>query len=246
MPSILETVLLYTLIPVIATIVGGVVAAVRPPGPPVRSGIQHFAAGVVFAAVAVELLPDMHEQAPFVVIVGFALGVATMLVIRWVTRELTNASGEDDDDAPASLLATVGVDIVVDGLLIGFGFVTGTEQGILLTLALTVEVLFLGLAVATALNTAGASRTYVIAAPAGLAIVLAVSAVGGAVIFEGLSGATFTLVLAFAAAALLYLVTEELLVEAHEVRETPLITAMFFVGFLLLFVIEMLAGAPTS
>jgi ZIP family zinc transporter len=45
--------------------------------------------------------------------------------------------------------------------------------------------------------------------------------------------------LAFGLAALLYLVTEELLVEAHEVPETSAQTAMFFVGFILLLTIEM-------
>ena len=37
-----------------------------------------------------------------------------------------------------------------------------------------------------------------------------------------------------------YLATEELLVEAHEVPETPLATATFFAGFLLLMMVEML------
>lgn len=45
-------------------------------------------------------------------------------------------------------------------------------------------------------------------------------------------------VLAFGAAALLYLVTEELLVEAHEATETSVLTAMFFVGFLVIFILE--------
>ena len=44
--------------------------------------------------------------------------------------------------------------------------------------------------------------------------------------------------LAFGLMALLYLVTEELLVEAHEKPDTPLISAMFFVGFLGLLLIE--------
>ena len=39
--------------------------------------------------------------------------------------------------------------------------------------------------------------------------------------------------------ALLYLVTEELLVEAHEGgKETPFAAAMFFAGFLLLLLLE--------
>lgn len=45
--------------------------------------------------------------------------------------------------------------------------------------------------------------------------------------------------LAFGLIALLYLVTEELLVEAHEGgKETPFATAMFFAGFLLLLLLE--------
>ncbi|MDI9708957.1 hypothetical protein QM281_17785 [Acinetobacter baumannii] len=36
----------------------------------------------------------------------------------------------------------------------------------------------------------------------------------------------------------MYLVTEELLVEAHEVPETPFATAAFFIGFIVFFLIE--------
>jgi hypothetical protein len=59
-------------------LVGGVVAVFHSPGPYGDSYIQHFAAGVVFAAVAAKLLPDLHDEAPIWVIVGFAIGVATM------------------------------------------------------------------------------------------------------------------------------------------------------------------------
>lgn len=46
-------------------------------------------------------------------------------------------------------------------------------------------------------------------------------------------------VLSFGAAALLYLVTAELLREAHEERESTSATAMFFVGFLVFLVVGM-------
>ena len=41
--------------------------------------------------------------------------------------------------------------------------------------------------------------------------------------------------------ALLYLVTEELLTEAHETEDTPLLTATFFAGFLLILVLSFTA-----
>ena len=46
-------------------------------------------------------------------------------------------------------------------------------------------------------------------------------------------------VLSFGAAALLYLVTAELLREAHEERESTSATAMFFVGFVVFLVVGM-------
>lgn len=48
--------------------------------------------------------------------------------------------------------------------------------------------------------------------------------------------------LAFGAAALLYLAVEELLVEAHEHAETTILGAMFFLGFLLIYVLGELGG----
>ena len=49
--------------------------------------------------------------------------------------------------------------------------------------------------------------------------------------------------MSFSVTALLYLVTEELLTEAHEVDETQLLTSMFFVGFVALLTIEMLVSS---
>ncbi len=46
-------------------------------------------------------------------------------------------------------------------------------------------------------------------------------------------------VLAAGIAALLYLVTEELITEAHEsATETPLLSALFFAGFLAVYILE--------
>ena len=70
---------------------------------------------------------------------------------------------------------------------------------------------------------------------------LLVGALVGETILRGASAHTLAGVLAFGAAALLYLVTEELLVEAHETRDTTAATAMFFAGFLLFLLLGMAA-----
>jgi ZIP family zinc transporter len=79
-----------------------------------------------------------------------------------------------------------------------------------------------------------------------LAGLIMLGALIGGTLLAGLAGPWLEGVLAFGAAALLYLVTEELLVEAHELPDTPLMTACFFVGFLVIFLIEMLVSPAAA
>lgn len=240
MPDFVRTVALYAMFPALAMVIGGVLAAFRPPSPRLRSVFQHAAAGVVFAAVAGEVLPEAKESHNVAgVIAGFAAGVALMLVVRMLTEPKAGAA--EESDSPKGLIITVGIDLIIDGLLVGIGFAAGAEVGLLVTIALTLEVLFLGLSAASALDRAGVRPPQAIATAVGFGALLVLSAVAGAAVLGGLSGAPYAAVLGFGSAALLYLVTEELLVEAHEVPETPLTTAAFFAGFLALLVIEMLA-----
>ena len=195
---------------------------------------------MVFAAVAIELLPDVvSKHAQVSTVVGFALGVALMLMVREISKRV-EGKGKGQATASTGLLTAVGVDITVDGFLIGIGFAAGATQGILLTVALTLELLSLGLATMSALRQMGTAPGRSILTMAGLALFVLVGAVLGVTLLAGLTGAVLDGVLAFGVAALLYLVTEELLVEAHEVPETAAITSMFFVGFLLLPVIDLL------
>ncbi len=233
-------VLSYTLFPLVAMVAGSTFAAFRPPSPRIRSDTQHLAAGVVFAALTGEVLPQLTHShpAPLDVIAGFAVGVAAMLGMRRLTEGSGTGDGGSSDTR--SLVIAVGVDLFVDGLLVGLGFAAGQKTGVLLTVALTTEILFLGLSTAGALLKAGASRRRVIATSLGLVVPILVGAGLGGTLLSGLSGPYFEAMLAFGVAALLYLVTEELLAEAHEVPEVDFSTAMFFLGFLAIFLVELI------
>lgn len=240
MSSALLGVLTFALFPAVAVIAGGAIALVRPPGPAMRSAIQHFAAGVIFCVLATELLPDLlHRRMPLVTVIGFSLGVAAMLAMKYFGEQRT---GDQPTAAnrPSSLVVAMGIDIMLDGLLIGLGFAAGQKQGLLLTIALVLEVFFLGVSCATSMANDGAPSVKVFRTTAVLATLLLVGAGAGAMALTTLPAAMLDGLLAFGVAALLYLVTEELLVEAHEEPETPFQTAMFFVGFIVLFVIDML------
>jgi ZIP family zinc transporter len=232
------TVLVFALVPAAAAIIGAIIATFRPPRPAVRSYIQHLAAGVVFSVVAVELLPDiMSQQGAYLqVVVGFALGVGSMLAVKWFSHKLE----ERGDATPLGLLAGVGIDILLDGFLIGVSFAAGPEEGRLLTFALTLELLSLGLAVATALGQREEDRRKVILTAALLFLLIVVGATVGTAVLQFISDSFLEVFLSFGLAALLYLVTEELLVEAHKAPETPAATGMFFAGFLVFLLLGMI------
>ena len=225
--------LLYTLAPVLAVVLGAIIASRTKLNPGLVAGLQHLAAGVVFAAAATEILPQVkHEAAPSATLIGGAAGVATMLGLKALEARFKG---------PMALLAAIGIDILVDGLVLGLAFVAGEKAGLLLTIALTLEVLFLGLTLTDELAETYRSRLRIIVIVSALALLLPIGALA-AVPVAALSPVMIAGFLSFGLMALLYLVTEELLVEAHEKPDTPLISSMFFVGFLALLTLEEMMG----
>jgi ZIP family zinc transporter len=141
----------------------------------VQGAIQHFAAGVVFAAVAGEVLPEIRAEGELLpLILGFSLGVAAMLTMKWFTERMgghgSAHKGDPEGEQPTALLVTVGIDLLMDGLLVGIGFAAGATTGMLLTVALTLEVLFLGLSTAVTLRKAGAPSGRTLATVGALAL----------------------------------------------------------------------------
>lgn len=217
-------ILAYTLIPCLAIVAGGAAAIVRAPGVRLISAFQHFAGGVVFAAVAVELLPQLHMLDHTVAMVaGFAGGIAVMLGCKALFEN-------------AGIVVPMTVDLFIDGLLVAVGFAAGALGGTVLLIGLSLETLSLGLSTAPSLIRRGMSRSraLMVLAATGLCMLLGAAA-GGAI--AGGSSPYLAGILGFGVAALLYLVTEELLAEAHATPDTPIVTATFFTGFLVPIVI---------
>ncbi len=239
----MQSVYLIMLIPALVAVAGGFLSLVWHPSHQMRSLIQHFAAGVVLAALAVELLPEIgreHAQ-PWVLIAAFAAGSLFMFGMKLLTDKLeagSHAAGQNAKTAlPIGLLVATLIDIATDGFIIGAGFASGGETGLILALGLSVELLFLGLALMS-----DALRGWkMIALTCLLGVEVFAFAVLGKWLLAGVSHDVLGAVLAASAAALLYLVTEELLMEAHEVEEKNYAVLVLFAGFLTFWSIQLLA-----
>ena len=242
MSETLQIILLYTMIPLVTFITEGVIATFKRPNSAFRSIILHFSAGVIFSVVAVELLPDIVEKhQPIFVVLGFLIGIGLMLFIKKFAEKSENQhkSIEIVPKIPIAFVVAIGVDIFIDGLLLGIGFATGSKAGMLLAFAIALEMFSMGMAVASELGSEGISKKRAIIHIVSLSSLFLVSAVLGGTLLQHLGDNWMELVLSFGLSALLYLVTEELLVQAHEEEDKPMYTFTFFLGFLVFLILGM-------
>ncbi|WP_460940215.1 ZIP family metal transporter [Spirosoma humi] len=233
---------IYALLPALALTLSGIWATYYQLSRKAKSAILHFAAGVIFSVVAVEILPQVVAYHNYVLTtVGFGGAIVLMLLIRQVTEGAHQPTTSGSTKAiPVTFLVLLAIDVIVDGLLLGVGFSAGAKEGKLLAYALGIESISLGLATTTTLGSAGLSRGRSISLLGGIALVFMISAIGGATLLHNLSPTGLDLVLSFGLAALLFLVTEELLQEAHLASEPAWLTATFYLGFLLFLLLGML------
>lgn len=222
-------------------VAGGVVARLWSPGVHARSAVQHFAAGVVVAAVASDVIPEVQQiGTPAGILGGFAVGGLAMIALKWAVLRLEKPRGRGRKRWPVGLTAAAAVDTLIDGAIISAGFSANQHMGGLLAVALALELGFLMLSVGVELRTA-VSWGRGIGITTGISLLLLVGAGAARFFLGGVSPATLAIVLACGAAALLYLVCEELLVESIQAEESLFSTAMLFAGFLTLLAIALLS-----
>jgi ZIP family zinc transporter len=128
----LQNILPYLLIAVGAGILGGIIAFFWVPGVKARSAIQHFAAGVVIAAIASDLIPEVEKigTAPGI-LGGFAAGGLTMIALKWFVLKFEKGE-KGKQKLPIGLTAAAAVDTLIDGAIISAGFSTGQRLGSIL------------------------------------------------------------------------------------------------------------------
>jgi len=232
MPAELLLLLPYVLMAAAVGTVGGLLAAFWAPGVKTRSAVQHFAAGVVIAAVASDLIPEVEKAGkPFGILAGFAAGGLVMVGMKWLVLKFEKKE-EKKEQLPIGLAAAAAADTLMDGAIISAGFSSGQRLGTLLAIALAIELFFLNLSVGTEFHKWKSKRLLGLATTTGIAFLLLLGALVGFFILRGMSQAGVAVFLSFGAAALLYLIAEELLVESIE-GESLFSVAMLFAGFLM-------------
>jgi ZIP family zinc transporter len=236
----LTLILPYILLAAGAGILGGVIALFWSPGVRARGAIQHFAAGAVLAAVASNVIPEVVRSGTFTGIIGgFVLGGLAMIGLKWLVLKFEEKE-KSKNKLPVGLATAAAVDTFLDGAIISVGFSSGEQLGTLLAIALALELLFLTLSVGVEFRKGHLKSWQGLAITSGIACGLLLGAFGASLLFGEASEATLAVVLAFGAAALIYLIAEELLVETIQAEESIFSTVMLFSGFLVLPALKLL------
>lgn len=231
----------YILIASGAGVAGGVLAFFWAPGVQARSALQHFAAGVVIAAVASDLIPEVEKiGTPAGILGGFAAGGVTMVGLKWLVLKFEKYE-KKRHKLPVGLAAAAAMDTLIDGAIISAGFSAAQQQlGPLLAIALAVELFFLNLSVGSEFHKRKSLRWHGLGVTILISSLLIVGALVSFLILKDASQTTVAMFLAFGAAALIYLIAEELLVEAIEAEESLFSTTMLFAGFLVVLALTLL------
>lgn len=229
--------LVFSCVPGVLICIGSLITFIKQPSAKLSSAIQHLAAGIIVAVVAVELIPMItNNEKQWLLVIGFAVGVATMLCIDSFSNKV---GGKPQTGAfPWTMIAAIGTDLFIDGILVGVSFLAKERSGLIIAIALSLETLFLGLSLTIKMIKDKISFAHQMLVIISLAITIPIGALIGYFAIAATGPMFRAVVLSFGVAALLYLVTEELLTEAHEIPDTKFAISSFFVGFLLVLLIS--------
>jgi ZIP family zinc transporter len=239
MSNLISPPLVCALILAAIMIAAGVASIFLRPGKTLCTVILHFAGGMVFAVVAVELYPFLRDQKGVLPeAIGFIGGIAILLALRALTHYAVWKKQESSVTTPLpfNVLIETGENIVLDGFAISIAFAAAARAGVLLTIALAVEALSLGIGAASRFSKSSRATRIALLFFLGSGYVFASGA--GMIALPHLSDVAVAMALSFVSAALFFLAAEEILVEAREIRSTPSRAAAFFGGYVVLLLLD--------
>jgi ZIP family zinc transporter len=155
---------------------------------------------------------------------------------RWKMPTKVAQPSERSEAIPWAVVFSIAIDAAVDGFLIGIAYIASVHVGYVMAFSTCIEMGFLGLTFSAQIRNVTNNvwrHAMVVSSPP---LVLIIGGLCGASVGTLLEAnpAVFVACLSFAIVALLFLVTQELLIEAHENNpvETWWVSSMFFVGVL--------------
>jgi ZIP family zinc transporter len=218
------------MLPALANFLGGTLAEVFRVTARALSLALHSAAGIVLAVVGLENRPRAGAaRAPWVPLMAFVAGGALFIALDHLVGHVQARFGRGDDPRAFTIFGGVSIDLFSDGVMIGTGTVLSPGLGLLLALGQVPADLPEGFAAVATLRRAGIRRRSRILLSAAFAVPVLLGAALGFFALRNAPELVTLSVLALTGGALVAVVVEEMVSEAHE-GDTSRLGPVFLTG----------------
>jgi ZIP family zinc transporter len=245
MSELLKTTLLGLFFGTFGTTLGGIIGVkFKNPSNKFLSFILSLASGLMTAILSFDLIPEALKISNIQnVIIGIVIGIICMILCNiLVDKKFTNntmkvnriSNNEKSELLRVGIITSVGLAIhnFPEGLAIGSGFSASTVLGFSLAIAICVHDIPEGISMAIPMKNGGMKTSKVILYVILSGVTTGVGAFVGKII-GGISQNVIAICLSFAAGAMLYIVSGELIPESNKLHDGKVSTLGTIIGFIL-------------
>lgn len=238
MNEIIKTTMLGLFFGTFGTTIGGIIGATfKKTSNKLLSFILEFAAGMMVSIVCFDLIPEALELSSLgITFTGIFIGVITMVICdSQVKRKYkTKQNGKGNSLLKTGIIVGIGLALhnFPEGLAIGSGFEASYKLGISLALAIALHDIPEGISMAVPMKSGGMTGTAALLLTFASGLTTGIGALFGAIIGT-VSKKLISICLAFAAGAMLYIVSGELIPESNKLYKGRIASIGNILGFIL-------------
>lgn len=240
MSELLKTTLIGLFFGTFGTTIGGIIGVCfKRTSNKFLSFILAFASGLMLAIICFDLIPEAMQIASIMnVLVGIILGIVAMIACDILVQKKFNSNNIQRKNSNSLLKTGIIVSIGLalhnfpEGLAIGSGFGASITLGYSLAIAICLHDIPEGISMAVPMKNGGMNKLKVIFYVILSGITTGIGAFFGALV-GGISQEIISICLSFAAGAMLYIVSGELIPESNKLYSGRMTAIGNMFGFLL-------------
>jgi zinc transporter, ZIP family len=255
-PFVLFEPLFWGFIASIPLLIGSIIASIVNLPKQVIAIIMAFGSGVLVAALAFSLIEEAFSLSESItsVIIGFVLGGLSYTLANYILNRKSrgstrhrkkshgeNAGGGKDASGLALLVGSV-MDNIPENMALGISLVTGGAVNIVLIAAIFLSNFPEGLSSAQGMKSNGRSKKYIVSLWSVAVLIGTISSVIGFTFLSNTAPSTISIAISFAAGAILVMLAESMIPEAHAEGGSSRIGIATMAGFAIAFILGRLGG----